>query len=114
MRYQLPPDVLHYEIKLLFGLTAQDIMISGLVIVFGLQRFGIVAGLALGLIALLALKKYERLGNRSPLVYLALCAWNRYRPERVTMPRVLPGGGGVSLSVTDWEGEEMYRVEHTK
>jgi len=29
----------------------------------------------------------------------------------VTMPRVLPGGSGVSLTVTDWEGQELYRLE---
>lgn len=111
MRYQLPPDVLHYEVRLLFGLTAQDIMIGGLIVILGINKLGVVWGLALGGLALLGLKRYERLGSRSPLVYLALWGWNRYRPQRVTMPRVLPGGSGVSLTVTDWEGREMYRLE---
>jgi hypothetical protein len=111
MRYQIPPDVLHYEVRMIFGLSAQDIMLSGLAIILGIQKFGIAWGLLLGVLSLLALKRYERMGNRSPLVYLTLWAWNRYRPQRFAMPRVLPGGGGVHLEVTDWEGQPMYRLE---
>ncbi len=111
MRYQIPPDVLHYEVRLLFGLSAQDIMIGGLVVILGIQKLGIAAGLLLGALALLGLKRYERLGNRSPLVYLALWGWNHWRPQRVSVPRVLPGGSGIRLEVTDWEGRAMYRLE---
>jgi len=110
MRYQIPPDVLHYEVRLLFGLTAQDILISGIAIIFGIQRFGIVSGLALGGLALLALKRYERFGNRAPLAYFGLFLWHSWRPQRVFMPRVLPGGGEVPLTVQDWEGRVMYRT----
>lgn len=67
MNYRIPPDVLHYEVRLLFGLTAQDIMITGMAILFGIQTLGLIAGLLIGLLALLAVKRYERFGNRSPL-----------------------------------------------
>ncbi|MEP0805706.1 MAG: hypothetical protein HRF47_09465 [Chloroflexota bacterium] len=112
MRYQIPPDVLHYEVRLLFGLTAQDIMIAGVAVIFGIQRFGIVVGLTLGVLALLGLKRYERLGHRSLLMYAALYLWHRLRPSQALMPRVLPGGGVAQMTVHDWDGQEMYRVEN--
>ena len=49
MNYRIPPDILHYELRLMFGLTAQDIMISGMCVIFGLQALGIAAGLAGGI-----------------------------------------------------------------
>lgn len=110
MRYQIPPDVLHYEVRLIFGLSAKDIMVAGLAVVIGIQRLGVVGGLALGLVTLLAMKRYERLGNRSLLVYLALYLWHLWRPGRALLPRVLPGSGEAPLRVHDWDGREMYEV----
>jgi hypothetical protein len=110
MRYQIPPDVLHYEVRLLFGLTAQDIMIAGMAVIFGIQKFGLVIGLALGAIALLGLKRYERLGRRSLLAYAGLYLWHRLRPGQALMPRVLPGGGETQMTVHDWEGREIFRL----
>jgi len=110
MRYQIPPDVLHYEVRLIFGLTAQDIMVAGIAIIFGIQKFGPVIGMALGVIALLGLKRYERLGRRSLLVYFGLYLLNRLHPGEALMPRVLAGGGETQMTVHDWEGREIYRV----
>lgn len=111
MNYRIPPDVIHYEVKLLFGLTAQDIMISGMAMLFGIQIFGVLPGLLLGGLALLAVKRYERFGNRSPLVYLALWLWHRYRPQQVFMPRVLPSGDDLHLTVQDWEGNDLIHLD---
>lgn len=112
MNYRIPPDVLHYEVRLLFGLTAYDIMVSGMVLLFGIQTWGPVVGVILGVLALLAIKKYEGLGNRSPLVYLGLWLWHRWRPQSVMMPRVLPSGGeDLSVTVYDWEGNTLIQLE---
>jgi len=110
MNYRIPPDILHYELRLMFGLTAQDIMISGMCVIFGLQALGIAAGLAGGVLSLAALKRFERFGNRSPLVYFGLWVWHKYRPQQVFMPRVMPSGEDLRLTVQDWEGREMYRL----
>lgn len=112
MNYRIPPDVLHYEVRLLFGLTAYDIMVSGMALLFGIQQWGPVAGACLGALALLAVKKYESLGSRSPLVYLGLWLWHRWRPQTVMMPRVLPSGGDdLRVTVYDWEGNPLIQLE---
>jgi hypothetical protein len=110
MQYQLPPDVLHYEVRLIFGLTAQDIMAAGMAAVFGIQRFGPVWGILMGLLALASLKRFDHLGRRSIVLYLLLWAVASLRPTPIVMPRVLPGGTDVTIRVEDWEGNPVLSL----
>jgi len=110
MQYQIPPDVLHYEPRLLFGLTAQDIMVIGMGTLLGIQKFGIIGGLILGVCVFLGAVRFRRFGNLSIFLYLVRSAWYRYRPQDVVLPRVLPDGGSVSLTIYDWDGNERIRI----
>ena len=111
--YRMPSDVLHYEIRMFLGLTAQDMMIIGVAIIGGIQGLGLWAGAFLGTGAFLALKRYESLGNRSFVVYGALWLWHRFRPQQVLMPRVLPQGSedGYSVILEDWQGNTVMEME---
>lgn len=110
MQYQIPPDVLHYEPRLLLGLTAQEIMMIGMGTMFGIQQLGLAGGLAAGLLVFAAGVRFQRFGNRSLLVYFALSLWHHYRPQAVVMPRVLPEGGEIQMTLYDWDGQEQIRL----
>ena len=111
LRYPLPEDVFHYEPKYFAGLTVSDMLIAAipamlvLVVLNSLIGAAVVALIALGL-----MKRFASLGNRSPLVYAY--GWFKESRQRraFVMPRVLTGTD-VSLTVTTWEGEMLYRVE---
>ncbi len=109
MQYQIPPDVLHYEPRLFLGLTAQDMMVIGMAAIFGIQKFGILGGVLSALLAFGAAVRFSRFGNRSVLVYLGLSLFHRYRPQAIVMPRVLPDGGEVRMTLYDLDGQEQIR-----
>jgi hypothetical protein len=111
LHYRLPPDILHYEVKYMFGLSVQDMMMSALPGMGIMARYGLVWGLVAALVTLAGLKRFEVFGDRSVLVYLALWAWHRYKPKEVYMPRVLPTGGELpQMEVTTWDGDPLYTV----
>lgn len=111
MHYRLPPDILHYEVRYMFGLSVQDMMMAALPGMAVLAKFGLVWGALVSLTALGVLKRFEVFGDRSVLAYLALWAWHRYRPKEVYMPRVLPAGGDApQMSVVTWDDQPLYKV----
>ncbi|MCX7756107.1 MAG: hypothetical protein N2117_12830 [Anaerolineales bacterium] len=110
MQYQIPPDVLHYEPRLLLGLTAQEIMMIGMGTLVGIQQVGLIGGLLAGLAVFLAAVRFPRFGNLSLLIYFFRSLWHRYRPQTIIMPRVLPEGGEIELTLYDWDGQEQMRL----
>jgi len=102
---------LHYEVKYMFGLSVQDMMMSALPGMLFMAKYGLIAGALAALATLGALKRFEVFGDRSVLIYLALWAWHRYRPKDVYMPRVLPIDGELpQMEITTWDGDPLYSV----
>lgn len=110
MEYRIPPDIVHFEPRLMLGLTAQELMLGGIAIVAGLQLLGVIGGILAVVGALVALPRYERFGQRSLVVYLALWAWHRVQVQNVVMARVLPPGQEVWLRLEDWQGKVAMEV----
>ncbi len=112
MQYRMPSDVLHYEVRMLLGLTAQDIMLIGVAIMFGVQKFGPIVGGIIGVLVFALVKRYDKLGSRSLGLYAVAWAWHRIRPQEVLMPRVLPRGQGAAFSVSleNWRGETLVEL----
>ena len=110
LNYHLPPDVLHYEPKYLFGLNLQDLLMAVMPALLVLNLVGPIWAVVVALLALAALKRWDGLGDRSALAYLALLAWYRYRPGEVQTMRVLPVKPG-RVEVHSWEGERLYVIE---
>jgi hypothetical protein len=110
LRYRLPPDVLHYEPKYLFGLGIQDLLLAAMPAVFSMLLAGLLVGVITGVVLIGALKRWEGLGNRAAVVYFALWLWHKYRPATVILPRVLPRQE-TRLEVTAWDGAPLYTLE---
>ncbi len=111
LHYRLPPDILHYEVRYMFGLSVQEMMMAALPGMAAMAKFGLIGGALASLAALGVLKRFEVFGDRSVLVYLALWAWHRYRPKDVYMPRVLPSSGDTpQMEVVTWDDQPLYKV----
>lgn len=110
LSYRLPPDVLHYEPTYFFGLSLQDMLIVVVPSLIAINAAGIVWGAIVGLIGLLAMKRWDMFGNRSVVIYFALLLWYRYRPGEVTAPRVLPLHPS-RVEISSWEGNKLFVLE---
>lgn len=110
LSYRLPPDVLHYEPSYVFGLSLQDILVSVMPAILVINMVGIVWGAVAGVLMLFGMKRWENLGNRSAVVYLASSLWYRYRPNEIVTPRVLPLQPS-RVEVHSWKGERLYVLE---
>ena len=110
LSYRLPPDVLHYEPKYLFGLSLTDLMAAVIPALFVINTAGIVWGALVGGLVLVGMKRWENIGNRSIVIYLASLLWYRYKPGEVIAPRVLPLHPS-RVEVHSWEGNRLYTLE---
>jgi hypothetical protein len=112
LNYRLPPDILHYETKYFLGFGIADLLIAGMAALFAMTIVG-AFGLLVGGVALLALKRFDHLGNRSLAVYGLAALWHRLRPTRVDAPRTLPPRAS-KIEVVSWDGETLYTLEEDK
>lgn len=111
LHYRLPPDILHYEVRYIFGLSVQEMMMAAIPGMAVLAKFGLLWGAVAALATLAGVKRLEAFGDRSALVYLALWAWHRYRPRDVFTPRVLPMNGETpQMEIETWDGQQLYKV----
>jgi hypothetical protein len=113
MRYQIPPDIVHYEIRPLFGFTANDLVLTGVALLMGINLGGLIGGAVLGVAAALMVWRIEALGDRGVLMYLL--QWGLHlllsRGEQLRLPRILPAGNEeVWVAVRDAQGRELYRL----
>jgi hypothetical protein len=110
LSYRLPPDVLHYETKYMFGLNLQDLLVAVMPSLMVLNTVGPAWGAITAAIMLAGLKRWDNFGDRSVIVYLALLIWYRYRPGEVQAPRVLPLHPS-RVEVHSWDGNRLYVIE---
>jgi hypothetical protein len=110
LSYRLPPDVLHYEPKYIFGLSLQDMLVAVVPALLAINAAGVLWGALTGILMLAAMKRWDNFGNRSVLVYLALLLWYRFRPGEVSAPRVLPLHPS-RVEVSSWEGDTLFVLE---
>lgn len=110
LSYRLPPDVLHYEPKYIFGLSLQDMLVAVIPALLAVNTAGIVWGVIVGFIGIAATKRWAAFGNRSVVVYVALLLWYHYKPGEVVAPRVLPLRPS-RVEVSSWEGDTLFVLE---
>ncbi len=110
LHYQIPPDVLNYEPRYIFGLTATDLLVAAMPSILLMSTVGIIPGLLAGVAALTLLKRFERFGNRSlPVYFVQRWLYNRSQ-HKVVLPLILPPETQ-SISFESWEGEELYEIQ---
>jgi len=62
LHYRIPPDILHYEPRLIFGLSATELMIGAMIGMAVMLLVGPISGLVSGALSLLALRRFDNLG----------------------------------------------------
>lgn len=113
LHYQLPPDVLHYEPRYYFGLTATDLVIVALPSILVIAVWAIVPGLITAVIGIALLKRFDDFGNRSAPVYFIQKWQYNSRQRKVAVPLILPPESE-ALSFESWEGETLFGIESEK
>ncbi|MGC1378247.1 MAG: hypothetical protein WA821_18595 [Anaerolineales bacterium] len=113
LHYRLPPDMLHYEPKYLFGLGLQDLMIAVMPSILMLQVAGAIGAVVTAVLMLAGMVRFERFGNRSVVTYSALWLWHKYRPSTVILPRIMPRQE-TRLEVTTWDDQPLYTLDVDK
>ena len=112
LQYPIPPDVLHYEPRFIFGLSATDLLVAAIPAILLMAIGLIVPGLLMGAVALSLLKRFDRFGNRSfPVYYIQRWQYNRAR-RKVVIPLVLPPDAQ-SMSFETWDGEVLFGIEES-
>ncbi len=106
LQYAIPPDVLHFEPRYWFGLSAQDLVIAAFPALLLMNTLGVVPGVLAGGIAILLLRRLDSLGGRSIPVFVLQRLWYLRLPRVVEMPMVLPAEH-VSLAIQDWSGQDV-------
>ena len=111
LRYTLPHDVFHYEPRYFAGLTVTDMFMAAIpaMVVLSILH-SILAAVIMAALSLALLKRFDGLGRRSIVAYMFSAEVERRRQRQFVMPQVLPGEGG-TLTVTTWDGQELYRLE---
>ena len=110
LHYQIPPDVLHYEPRFFFGLSATDLLIAAMPAILLIATVGIFPGILAGALSLSLLKRFERFGDRSlPVYYFQRWRYNTVERE-VVLPLIIPSEAQ-SLHFESWEGDAFYKIE---
>ncbi len=108
--YEIPPDVLRYEPRYWFGLSANDLLFAAFPAMLVSYLLHPVAGILLGVLTALSLRRLDSLGGRSLPSYL----WQRMRylrrPRPVEMPLVLPPEQ-MAVRIEDWQGQVVAVIQ---
>ena len=114
LTYEWPSNLSQYEARIFLGLTAAEAMAGALAFLLPVgtiqSKFGFFIGLVCGIIVLLSIKKFERFGNRSILVFLLLRTAERRQNPEIELPLIMGGSSG-RLEVENWEGETIMTIE---
>src|SRR5687768_4399109 len=111
LSHEWPPDVLRYDLRFVFGLTVNDLLVIAMPTILLIPLIGLLGGLA-GLVAgFLAVRRFESLGERRVTEYLAARLVHTFRDakEPVLLPLIMPAGLE-EIQITTWEGEELARI----
>ncbi len=110
LQYPIPPDVLHFEPRYWFGLSAQDLVVAAFPALLAMNTLGLAPGVLVGVLAVLLLRRLDSLGGRSVPVFLVQRLWYLRRPHEVEMPIVLPPERA-AMVIEDWSGQGVARIQ---
>ena len=107
LQYDWPANVLRYESRHLFGLTVNDLLIIALPAA-GLMMISPLLGLAAGAVGMLLMIRFEGLGDRRLLAYLAARLKHHFNRRPVVLPLIRPVLDA-EVIFTDLDGVEIAR-----
>lgn len=120
LEYKMPPDVLHYEQRVAGGLSAQALMLTGMIAVMGLTvgtailKLDVVPSAILAVLAaagtLLVMVKPDSLGGRSIPSYLIARSMHGQSQHVVTMPMVTAINPKMTARVKNIDGVTVATI----
>lgn len=110
LTYEIPPDIVHYEVRTFFGLTIMELLLTALGFIAGYILLGgtILGGLLVSGVVFLFSKRLEVLGDRSIAIYFFGWLQTVLRNQQVMIPRTLPLKG---YRIRVREVDAVYEVE---
>ncbi len=109
--YEWPPHVGQYEARILgFSIMEAIIAVMGFLIIMATTA-NLLLGLIVGVLALLFVRKFERLGGVSipPYIYHRLYA--TYSKEMMELPLITTHSHEGVVEIEDWEGGTVAVIE---
>lgn len=114
LNYEWLPNLSNYEARIMLGLTAQESMVCALGFIVTISAvpsfFGAILALGVILIILLSIKKIDRFGQVSTIVYLAMRIWEKINKKKVEIPLIMGGDSG-RIELENWEGETILTLD---
>lgn len=115
LSYEWPANLHTYETTLFLGLSAVEAIVAVFALMLPLVVLdsvilGGLFGVALAGLALLSIKRIERLGNVPLPVFLAQRLIAQYRPRTIQLPLVMGSEGG-TIHVEGLDGETLLTME---
>ncbi len=114
LNYEWLPNLSSYEARIMLGLTAQEAMMCAMGFIVTISIFPSVSGAILALLAVLAIllviKKIDRFGQKSCLIYLVMRIWGRINKKQIEIPLIMGGNSG-RIELENWEGEIILTLD---
>ena len=110
LQYPFPPNLTEYEAKLLVGLTAKELMGTGMGFMVPMVLLpslaGIIVGVIVGALVLVSLKKIDAFGGVSLPLYIVLRLAATRRHETIELPLIM-GSSASTVEIETWDGMLM-------
>ena len=112
LTYEWPPNIGHYEAKVLAGMTMYEAMAGamGFLIPVAVLNAPLVVSAICGVVAFTFVKRFERFGGVALPVYLFYRFQASRSNEILELPLITSGTHG-TVEIEDWEGETVAVME---
>jgi hypothetical protein len=114
LQYPFPPNLTEYEAKLLIGLTAKELIGTGMGFMVPMMLLpslaGVIGGVIVGALVLLSLKKIDAFGGVSFPLYVVLRLVAARRQEVIELPLIM-GNSTSAVEIESWDGMLMHLGE---
>ena len=109
--YEWPPHVGQYEAKL-FGFTIMEAIaaVMSFLVIMATTR-NLILGIIMGVIALLCVRRMERLGGVSIPLYIFHRLQAAYSKEIMELPLITTHAHEGVVEIEDWEGSTVAVIE---
>lgn len=115
LSYEWPANLHKYETNLFLGLSAVEAIVAVFALITPLVVLdnvfvGVLLGALLAALALLTIKKIERLGNVPLPIFLGKRLLAHYQPQALKLPLIMGAENG-TIHVETMEGETLLTME---
>ena len=114
LTYEWLPNLSQYEARIMLGLTAQEAMACAMGFLVPISIipsfFGVIVAVLTVITILLTIKRIDRFGQKSFLIYIIIRFWERINKKQIEIPLIMGGGSG-RIELENWEGETVLTLD---